>query len=369
MNASHSDDEIDRGLAGGFLRLSQTQRKVVEAIIADRSENIRELAKIADLNPKTHFQNADLSGVDFGTDDVSGFDFSGADLTGANFEQASGVDLAVFNNAKLQDTLWPPGFSFNRSRTTLSAAQTDPKFLAIQQLPLFAGLPNEILEAFTAHARLRSCVAGEIVIEAGDTKEAEVFIIIEGSVRVINRTAFGYEVIQNDLTSGDFFNEAAAIDGGYRSVNVTALSDTRFCVIPGAAFIDIVLSSREVALRLMSLLLHRLRDNDDRLVEYQSLSVRQRLIAELLRLSHSRDTQERVISPPPPQHLLAARIGTRRKSVSREMAELLRSGLITVNRRSVILHSPDKLRAEIVVHLRTGQSTLSVPPTKSGRET
>jgi CRP/FNR family transcriptional regulator, cyclic AMP receptor protein len=80
--------------------------------------------------------------------------------------------------------------------------------------------------------------------------------------------------------------------------------------------------------------------------------VRQRLMAELLRLSRDRGNGERVLSPPPQQDVLAKRIGTRRETVSREMAEMARSRLIAVDRRAIVLLRPDALQAEIEARLR-----------------
>jgi len=115
---------------------------------------------------------------------------------------------------------------------------------------------------------------------------------------------------------------------------------------------DLVLSSPEVGHRLLRLLSSRLRNKDERLIEFGVLTVRQRMIAELLRLSRARPQGERVITPPPQQHILAARIGTRRESVSREMAEMSRSGLITVGRGGIVLHRPELLKAEIESRLQ-----------------
>jgi CRP-like cAMP-binding protein len=217
-------------------------------------------------------------------------------------------------------------------------------------VPLFAAVSNEALTALASLARWQVYAAGEIIVDAGDAS-ADVFVITEGSARVVVRTAFGYEAILNDLVAGDLFGEMAAIDGAHRSANVTALCYTRLCVIPGTAFMDLVLSSREVSHRLLSLLSIRLRVKDERLIEFGALTVRQRLIAELIRLSRPRGPHERVISPPPPQHILAARVATRRESVSREMAEMTRSGLITNGRAALVLHRPDELRAEIEARL------------------
>ncbi len=224
----------------------------------------------------------------------------------------------------------------------------------LRRLPLLDGLSEPAMLQLVARAHVREYGAGEIVVDLGDTSN-EVFLIIEGAVRVVARTAFGYEAILNELTAGEFFGELAAIDGSQRSANVTALQRTRLCLVPAEAFIELVLSSRDVGLRLMRMLTARLRAKDERLIEFSVLSVRQRLISELLRLSRDRGGGERVLSPPPPQHVLAAWIGTRRESVSRELADMSRAGLLTIRRQSIVLHSPDRLRSE--VEARTGKTT------------
>jgi CRP/FNR family transcriptional regulator, cyclic AMP receptor protein len=234
---------------------------------------------------------------------------------------------------------------------TCASQPPDARLATVSRLPLLAGLSAEKLAEFMARTRWQAYVAGETVVDVGDTTN-DVFFIIKGAVRVVVRTAFGYESILNDLGKGDFFGEVAAIDGIPRSASVTALVHTRLCVVPGPAFMDLVLSSPKIGHRLLCLLSSRLRNKDERLIEFGALTVRQRLIAELLRLSRGRANGERVISPPSPQHILAARVGTSRESVSREMAEMSRSGLITVGRGGIVLHRPEVLKSEIEARLQ-----------------
>ena len=227
---------------------------------------------------------------------------------------------------------------------------------SLRQLPFFAGVSDEALVVLAARCRWQVYAPGEVVVDSGDPTN-EVFFVAEGAVRVVVRTALGYEAILNDLGAGSFFGELAAIDGTARSANVTALQRTRLCAVPGPAFMDLVLGSPAAGRRLLQLLTARLRVKDERLLEATALPVRQRLMAELLRLSRDRGAGagaggERVLSPPPQQHVLAARIGTRRETVSREMAEMHRSGLLTVGRRAIVLHRPEAMRAEIDALLR-----------------
>jgi CRP/FNR family transcriptional regulator, cyclic AMP receptor protein len=230
----------------------------------------------------------------------------------------------------------------------------------LRRVPLLAGVPELAINRFVAKSHYRDYTAGEVIVDLGDASY-EVFLIIEGAVRVVARTASGYEAILNELGAGEFFGELAAIDGTQRSANVTALQRTRLCIVPAEAFIELALFSAEVGLRLLRLLSTRLRVKDERLIEFSVFSVRQRLISELLRLSRDRGGGERVLSPPPPQHVLAAWIGTRRESVSRELAEMSRAGLLTIGRQSIVLHSPEQLLSE--VSARMGGKTRSNTPT------
>ena len=220
----------------------------------------------------------------------------------------------------------------------------------LRHIPFFADVSKEDMARFAARARWRNFAAGEVVVDKGDPTD-EVFFILAGEVRVVSRTVFGHEAILNDLGMGSFFGELSAIDQYPRSANVTALVQTRLCIVPGHCFIDLVLATPILGRRLLGLLSMRLRSKDERLIEFSVLSVRQRLIAELLRLSRDRGDGTWVLSPPPPQHVLAARIGTRRESVSRELMELSRTGMVTVGRRAIILHAHEQLVAEVQARL------------------
>jgi CRP/FNR family cyclic AMP-dependent transcriptional regulator len=217
---------------------------------------------------------------------------------------------------------------------------------AVRRLAFLRGVPEEALQCLAAAARWRVLVPGEVVVDYGDASD-DVFFVLEGALRVVVRSPAGEETILNELGPDDIFGELAAIDGIHRSANVTALVRSRLCEVPGPAFMQVVLGCPDTALRLLRLLSARLRVKDERMFEATVLPVRQRLLAELLRLSRDRGNGERRISPPPQQHVLAARIGLRRETVSREVAKLVRAGLLSTSRSAIILHRPEELRAEI----------------------
>jgi CRP-like cAMP-binding protein len=106
-----------------------------------------------------------------------------------------------------------------------------------------------------------------------------------------------------------------------------------------------------VGLRLLRALTSRLRREDERLFELTALPVRERLAAELLRLSRPRSGGGRVISPPPPHHVIAARIGARRETVSLSLRALVEENLIEVSSRAISVPRPEALRAAIDARL------------------
>jgi CRP-like cAMP-binding protein len=230
----------------------------------------------------------------------------------------------------------------------------DPEESRLARLPLFRGAaPDRLVEA-ARHAGWVRAAAGRTIIDYNDASD-EVYLIVSGTVRVAVHSAAGQEVILGDLGAGEIFGEMAAIDGAARSANVTAVHNAELCALPRQAFLDLVLGDPAPGLFLLRRLVERLRLLDTRNVELAVLPVRQRLIAELLRLGRPREDGALSVSPPPVQHVLAARIGARREAVSRELAQLGRDGLAVAGRQSILLPAPEALRTEMRAAL-TGQT-------------
>jgi CRP/FNR family cyclic AMP-dependent transcriptional regulator len=100
-----------------------------------------------------------------------------------------------------------------------------------------------------------------------------------------------------------------------------------------------------VNLSVLKMLAGRVRNLNQRLSEYAFLTAKQRLCAELLRLSRPRmgNDGQRIVSPPPLQRELADRISTQREVVTRELASLARKGIIEKTRGGLVLLQPERL--------------------------
>jgi CRP/FNR family transcriptional regulator, cyclic AMP receptor protein len=209
------------------------------------------------------------------------------------------------------------------------------------------------LSRFEARSHWRRFEPDEILVDFDDLS-TDVYFLLSGEVRVLIRTQSGKEVILGEMRGGQLFGELAAIDGVKRSANVTALTRGEVGIMPSAVFRELVFAAPPVADRLLRLLAGRVRELNSRLMEQAVLDLRHRLYSELLRMSSPRAGQgnERVITPPPFHHVLAARIGCRREQVTREFTAMAQEGLAERTRGALVIKRPDVFEARIAEAFR-----------------
>ncbi len=241
--------------------------------------------------------------------------------------------------------------------TADQATAEEARIAHLRRMPILRDAAPEALRRAAAAATWRRCPPGAMILNLDDPSQ-DVWFVVEGAVRIQVRTPSGRELILADINAGGLFGEIAAIDGAPRTAGATALVRSLLCAIPAAAFLDCACSTPAACLALLRTATAMLRRQSTRLLERETLPVRLRIYAELLRLSRPRpprppqvEAEARVVSPPPRQHVLAARIGARREAVSRELSDLLRRGVIGKERGAIVIHRPDILRQAVEAEL------------------
>jgi CRP-like cAMP-binding protein len=202
--------------------------------------------------------------------------------------------------------------------------------------------------ALEARFNVHNCARGEIVISHLD-QARDVFFVLEGRVRVTLYSRNGREVDYRDIGPGDLFGEMAAIDGAPRSATVEALEPARLGRLSEAAFHELVETHPQLTWVLLKHLSAQIRVLTERVFEFSTLLVRDRLIHELLRLAEASGGQEgRAEARPAPTHFeLAHRISSHREVVSREMSALAKAGLVEKREGALIFSDLDQLRSLI----------------------
>lgn len=214
-------------------------------------------------------------------------------------------------------------------------------------VPLFKGLEAATLARLDTQCAFRRYAADQEILGQGETN-TDVYFVIAGQARVFIPSIKRRETLFRDIETGAFFGELAAIDGRERSASIIALTGTTIARMPAGVFRDLVFEHPGVCDRILGFLVGQIRNLTERVNEFATLSVRHRIYAELLRMAGPvSEGREAVITPPPFQHEIAARVATHREAVSREMKDLEREGLLIKRRGALVLTDPAVLGERI----------------------
>ncbi len=191
-------------------------------------------------------------------------------------------------------------------------------------------LPADAVEDLAKRCQWHRYGPQQLIVGQED-ETRDVFFIVRGKVRVIVYAASGKEVSFRDLGAGQMFGELSAIDGQPRSATVVALQDALMARMPPAVFLAMLERHPQIARRVMHYLVGLVRALSERVFEFSTLAVKNRIHAELLRLAREAGASNKGpqrISPAPTHAEIASRISTHREAVTRELNELVRAGLL-----------------------------------------
>lgn len=122
-------------------------------------------------------------------------------------------------------------------------------------VPLFSGMSKRRLRSLSDRAEVVAYGPNRIVLGEGVRGGGSAFVLLDGTARVEVR---GRTV--GRLGPGDVFGELALLDGRPRSASVVAASDIVTARLSRTAFLDLVRSDPDIALRVMERLAARLRE-------------------------------------------------------------------------------------------------------------
>lgn len=212
-------------------------------------------------------------------------------------------------------------------------------------------LPPDLANKLVTIGRKHYVRRGQILLSEG-VESTDVLYIIEGIVQITLFGEQGQETILRNLSTGHIFGEMSAIDGLPRSANVVAIEDGSLVFVSAIQFQTFLRDTPDAADFMTRMLIQRVRDLTRKLHELATLPMAHRLIAEIARGGCPCDDGESMIVDPFPTHVeLAARIGSQREAVSREIGVLKRAGLIEKDGHAVRIPSL-KLMLDRLTHSR-----------------
>jgi len=200
---------------------------------------------------------------------------------------------------------------------------------ALKRVPIFAELSDGALERVVQSCAWRRYDAGQQIVGHQDLF-TDVLFLLAGKARVIIYSSKGKAVVFTDLKPAMMFGEIAAIDRMPRSASIEALEPCSVASLSAEKFEKLMLQEPTVAIATLRHITAEVRRLSERVFEFSTLVVQNRIHAELLRLAGKAGEQygEAVLSPAPSLFDIASRISTHREAVSRELSRLTSMGLL-----------------------------------------
>lgn len=219
-------------------------------------------------------------------------------------------------------------------------------------IELFRNLNAADRRAVASRCQLHQFPQNRVVVHEQDETN-DVFFIVSGLVRATMFSISGKEVAFRDMGPGKVFGDLAAIDNMPRSLSVVTLQESVVLSMSSGVFWKVMEIYPSVSTAELKRLTALIRLLSERVFEFSTLGVRNRIHAELLRLAkeHPQEDNRAEINPAPKHAEIASRISTHREAVTRELNHLEHAGLIERPSGAIVIRDMARL-AEMVKEVK-----------------
>jgi len=219
----------------------------------------------------------------------------------------------------------------------------------LNTVPLFAALSDSELEFITSRTVRQTKAAGEILFSEGEPCTG-LYVVVSGRVRIFKMSPGGREQVLAIEGPGSSIAELPVFDGGNYPASASAVENSEVLFVSRTHFRAMCLAHPEFALKVLQLVGARLRRLVGIIEELSFSTVRHRLISRLLKQADTEGhpgARGQSFTLGATHQELAARIGTVRELVSRNMARLQAQGFIEISGPEITILDRASLEADL----------------------
>jgi CRP-like cAMP-binding protein len=210
---------------------------------------------------------------------------------------------------------------------------------------LFRGFDTDTLAELSARLTPVDFKAGQLIYERGDLG-AELYILLEGKVKMGRCADDGRENLLTVLAPPDIFGELALLDPGPQPWNATAVTDVHAVMVGREQLYAWMDAYPEMGKRLLRLMARRLRNTTDTLADLAFIDAPARVAKQLLGLAQRFGTPENGsmrVTHDLTQEELAQLVGATRETVNKALSDFRNRGWIRVDGKSVLISDSERL--------------------------
>lgn len=223
-------------------------------------------------------------------------------------------------------------------------------------------LSAEERAAIAAYAARATWPSGFVIYQRGAPADG-IFVVMRGRVVLRSRVRAGRGFVPGVASAGETFGAEGLAQSSRYATDARADEETETLHLSGARFRAFVREQPQHALCLIGQVMCERASLLERLRELTTLSVEQRLVATLLRLSTSEgfpSPDGSLVLDPARYRLLCEMVGATRESVSLVLAKLVGEGLATRDGAVITVEPPGKLAAKLDQSWLDGEALLSL---------
>ncbi len=210
----------------------------------------------------------------------------------------------------------------------------------IANMPMFKQVARQHLAELARHARVQHLRRGATVCRRGEWLTC-FFGVAYGHVKLALRADGGEEKVLRLVGPGETFGEALVFRERPNPLDAVALSDTMLVVFPGQAILTLLDRDPNFTRGLLSSFSERIHSMVDEIEASTLLSARQRIAMYLESLAAESGASR--VRLPVTKTVVASRLGVTKETFSRLLRELASQGLITVDKRDIVLRDRPRL--------------------------
>ena len=218
---------------------------------------------------------------------------------------------------------------------------------SLQKAGLFSNLTPSELQLLAARTVRKLFSAGELLFSEGEPCTG-LHIVSRGKVRIFKTSISGREQVLAVEGPGSSVAELPVFDGGPYPASVVAVEGSEIAFISRRDFHAYCMEHPDVALKVLAVVGARLRRLVGIIEELSFTTIRQRLVATLVKIAQAQgqQTPHGIEFRLPDSHQeIANQLGTVRELISRNLMRLQAEGLIEVDARRILIKDMTGLSA------------------------
>lgn len=222
----------------------------------------------------------------------------------------------------------------------------EDKLNAFRATQLFGSAPGNVLRELASKTRVRQLTRGEVLFTGGD-EATGLFVVVSGMLRAYRQTREGREQTMHVEGAGATLAEVPVFDGGPYPSTVQAEEESVVMFVPEQAMRRFLIKNPEAALAALAVLARRLRSVSGLAEQLALTDVAQRLAAMLAEeaISQAGELKDGIsFSLPLPHQSIAARLGSVREVITRQLHRLIDDKVIAVRGRRIVVLDAAALR-------------------------